>query len=102
MGLREMARKGLSLFVEMNPETGDDATQPAATAGGPPLGGGAAAGSESEEAQRLRSKSVADLLKELDGPEPEQIQQAVQAAGPVLAASGTPGAADGGPVDFAS
>jgi hypothetical protein len=46
--------------------------------------------------QRLRGKSVGELLKELEGPEPEQIQQAVQAAGPVLPA------AQGGQVDFTS
>jgi hypothetical protein len=90
MGLREMARKGLSLFVEMDPESGEAGTKPESA----PSGGRVAVAGESEDVQRLRGKSVGELLKELEGPEPEQIQQAVQAAGPVLPA------ATGGPVDF--
>jgi hypothetical protein len=71
MGLRDIARKGLAMFVEPD---------------APPAPAPATADSELESdrqfVQQLRSKSVGDLLRELDGPEPEQIHQAVQAAAP--------------------
>jgi len=72
MGLRDLARKGISLFVEI-----DESPAPAAGSRGaaPPE-------TDAEYAKKLRSKSVADLMKELEGPEPEQIHRAVQAAPP--------------------
>jgi hypothetical protein len=77
MGLRELARKGISLFVEV-----DEPPRGAAPAAGASPAGPAPAESDAEYVQKLRSKSVGELMKELDGPEPEQIHQAVQAAAP--------------------
>lgn len=71
MALRDLARKGLSLFVEIEEEP----SPPRAALAVSP-------GDSAPEMQQLRGKSVGELLKELDGPEPEQIRQAVQTAPP--------------------
>src|SRR5438874_1445624 len=78
MGLRDLARKGMSLFVEID-EPAPHSGAPAAPA---PRAAAPAAESDDEYVRKLRSKSVGELMKELDGPEPDQIHQAVQAAPP--------------------
>jgi hypothetical protein len=106
MGLRDLARKGLGLFVVMEDdpsaevavtpvgESGSGSAPPATKPAGDKPAAKVGTESDSEYVKQLRSKSVGDLLKELEGPEPEQIQKAVQAGGPALPA------VQGGKVDF--
>ncbi len=90
MALRDLARKGLGLFVELEDEAPAGApSPPARSAGGP--------GSDAAAMQQLRSRSVGDLLKELEGPEPEQIEQAV---GTAVAAAPTAPTIQDGHLDF--
>lgn len=81
MGLRDLARKGMSLFVEID----EPAPQSSAPAPPAPRAASPAAPGDDEYVRKLRSKSVGELMKELDGPEPDQIHQAVQSAAPEAA-----------------
>ena len=72
MGLRDIARKGLGLLVDLGEEPG---------LGSPaPIQG---IDSDSEYLKKLRSRSVGDLLEELDGPGLQQIEAGAQAAAAV-------------------